>query len=67
MGLARQLTTEFPDNSRFQVDYAKLCFDQGQWEAAEATCQTVLLKNSQGYVGYEALAGRAIAYILGYL
>lgn len=65
--LARQLAAEFPDNSRFQVDYAKLCFDQGQWEAAEATCQTVLAKNSQGYVGYEALAGRTTAYILGYL
>ena len=30
LGLARQLTTEFPDNSRFQVGYARLCFDQGQ-------------------------------------
>ena len=67
LGLARQLVTEFPDNSRFQVDYAKLCFDQGQWEAAEATCQAILAKNSQGYVGYEALAGRSTAYILGYL
>ena len=65
--LARQLTTEFPDNSCFQVDYARLCFDQGEWEAAESTCQTVLVKNSQGYVGYEALAGRTAAYILGYL
>lgn len=67
LGLARQLVSEFPDNSRFQVDYAKLCFDQGQWEAAELTCQTILAKNSKGYVGYEALAGRPAAYILGYL
>jgi tetratricopeptide (TPR) repeat protein len=67
LGLARQLTTEFPDNSRFQADYAKLCFDQGQWEAAEATCQTILAKNSQGYVGYKARAGRTAAYMLGYL
>lgn len=65
--LARQLATEFPDNSRFQVDYAKLCFDQGQWAEAEATCQAILAKHSQGYVGYEALAGRTAAYILGYL
>jgi hypothetical protein len=67
LGLARQLATEFPDNSRFQVDYARLCFDQGQWDAAEATCQAILAKNSQGYVGYEALTGRTAAYILGYL
>ncbi len=65
--LARQLATDFPDNSYFQVEYAKLCFDQGQWEAAEVTCQTVLAKNSQGYVGYEGRAGRTTAYILGYL
>ena len=67
LGLARQLATEFPDNSRFQVDYAKLCFDQGQWAEAETTAETILTKNSQGLVGYEALAGRPAAYILGYL
>jgi hypothetical protein len=53
--------------ARPQVDYAKLCFDQGQREATEATYQSVLAKNSQGYVGYEVLAGRATAYLLGYL
>jgi hypothetical protein len=65
--LARQLATEFPDNSRFQVDYAKLCFDQDPWPAAKATAQTIPTKNSQGLVGYEALAGRIAAYSLGYL
>jgi hypothetical protein len=65
--LARQLTTEFSDNSRFQLAYARLCFDQGEWEATEATRKAILRKNSQGYVGYKALAGRTTAYILGYL
>lgn len=42
--LARRLATEFPNNSRFQVDYARLCFDQGQWVEAEATAEATLAK-----------------------
>lgn len=64
---ARQLATEYPDNSCFQLDHARLSFDQGQWAEAEATAQDILAKNSRGLVGYEARAGRPAAYILGYL
>ncbi|MGI4736861.1 MAG: tetratricopeptide repeat protein [Janthinobacterium lividum] len=65
--LARQLATQFPDNSRFQLDYAKLCFQLGKFGESELACRDVLQKYARGQVGYEAYAGRAAAYILGYL
>ncbi|GAA4502906.1 hypothetical protein GCM10023172_26910 [Hymenobacter ginsengisoli] len=65
--LARQLTTQFPDNSRFQLDYAKLCFKLGKFEESEAASLSVLRKYAAGQVGYEAHAGRAATYIMGYL
>ncbi|AMR25506.1 hypothetical protein A0257_22720 (plasmid) [Hymenobacter psoromatis] len=67
LGVAQRLAHDFPGNSRFQVDYARLCFAQGQWAELEATCQAVLTQHAQGRVGYEALAGRPCAYFLGYL
>jgi len=65
--LARELATEFPDNSRFQVDYAKLCFSQGYIAECEATCRAILDKNSKGLFGYEAMAGRTASFLLGSL
>jgi hypothetical protein len=65
--LAQKLATQFPDNSRFQVDYAKLCFQLGKFDECERTCRAVLNKYAIGQVGYEAYAGRAATYILGYL
>ncbi|QKG59017.1 tol-pal system protein YbgF [Hymenobacter sp. BRD128] len=65
--LARQLATQFPDNSRFQLDYAKLCFKLGKFEESEAASLSVLHKYAAGQVGYEAYAGRAATYIMGYL
>ncbi len=65
--LARQLTTQFPDNSRFQLDYAKLCFSLGKFAESETACRSVLEKYAIGQVGYEAYNGRAAAYIMGYL
>lgn len=65
--LARQLATQFPDNSRFQLDYAKLSFQLGKFGESELACRDVLQKYARGQVGYEAYAGRAAAYILGYL
>lgn len=37
--LARRLAIEYPDNSSFQLDYARLSFDQGQWVEAEAAAR----------------------------
>jgi hypothetical protein len=65
--LARQLATQFPDNSRFQLDYAKLCFKLGKFEESEAASLSVLRKYAAGQVGYEAYSGRAATYIMGYL
>jgi hypothetical protein len=64
---ARQLATQFPDNSRFQLDYAKLCFKLGKFEESEAASLSVLRKYAAGQVGYEAYSGRAATYIMGYL
>jgi hypothetical protein len=65
--LSQQLVAEYPDNSRFQVDNAKLCFSQGLIAQCEATCREILRKNSVGMFGYEATAGRTAAYLLGRL
>ena len=65
--LARQLATQFPDNSRFQLDYAKLSFQLGKFGESELACRDVLQKYARGQVGYEAYAARPAAYILGYL
>jgi len=65
--LARQLATQFPDNSRFQLDYAKLAFKLGKFEESEAASLSVLHKYAAGQVGYEAYSGRAATYIMGYL
>jgi hypothetical protein len=65
--LARQLATQFPDNSRFQLDYAKLAFRLGKFEESEAASLSVLHKYAAGQVGYEAYSGRAATYIMGYL
>ena len=65
--LARQLTTQFPDNSYFQLRYARLTFELGRVEESEAACRSLLSKYAKGQVGYEAYACRPAAYILGYL
>jgi len=65
--LAQKLAAQYPDNSRFQLDYAKLGFKLGKFEESEATSLAVLRKYATGQVGYGAYAGRAATYILGYL
>ncbi len=65
--LARQLTTQFPDNAYFQVRYARLAFEVGLMEESEVACRAVLAKYASGQVGYEAYGCRSAAYILGYL
>lgn len=65
--IAEQLATEFPDNARFQTDYAKLCFDQGKWEACEKTCRSILAKYNQGIVGYTPYLCRSVTYIMAYI
>jgi hypothetical protein len=65
--VAQQLATQFPDNSRFQLDYAKLGFQTGKFTESELACRSVLQKYALGQVGYEAYSGRAAAYIMGYL
>lgn len=65
--VAQQLAVQFPDNSRFQIDYAKLAFQLGKFADSELACRSVLAKYAAGQVGYEAYAGRAAAYIMGYL
>ena len=65
--LSRQLAREYPDNSRFQVDYAKLCFSHGLVEECEAMSRSILTKNSTGQFGYEAMAGRTAAFLLAVL
>ena len=66
-GVAQQLATQFPDNSCFQLDYAKLCFTLGKFPESEQVCRSVLAKYAIGQVGYGAYSGRAATYILGYL
>jgi hypothetical protein len=58
---------QFPDNSCFQIEYAKLSFELGKQDESELACRDVLQKYARGQVGYEAYSGRAAAYILGYL
>ncbi|MVN77293.1 tol-pal system protein YbgF [Hymenobacter sp. HMF4947] len=65
--LTRQLNADFPDNSYFELEYAKLCFRQGRLKETEQACRSVLQKYGVGQVGYEAYIGRAAAYMLGYL
>ena len=65
--VARQLAQQYPDNSRFQLDYAKLGFQMGDFGESETTCRAILQKYAIGQVGYEAYTGRAAAYIMGYL
>jgi hypothetical protein len=65
--LARQLATQYPDNSRFQLDHAKLCFKLGKFDESEATSLSVLRKYAAGQVGYDAYSGRVATYIMGYL
>jgi len=65
--VAQQLVQQFPDNSRFQLDYAKLGFQIGRFGESETACRSILQKYAVGQVGYEAYTGRAAAYIMGYL
>jgi hypothetical protein len=65
--LAQKLATQYPDNSRFQLDYAKLGFKLGKFEESEAASLAVLRKYAAGQVGYGPYAGRAATYVLGYL
>ena len=65
--VAQQLVQQFPDNSRFQLDYAKLGFQIGRFGESEIACRSILQKYATGQVGYEAYTGRAAAYIMGYL
>jgi hypothetical protein len=65
--LAQKLATQFPDNSCFQLDYAKLAFKLGKLEESELASRAVLRKYAAGQVGYGAYAGRTATYILGYL
>jgi hypothetical protein len=65
--IARQLATQFPDNSRFQLDYAKIAFKLGKFEESEAASRSVLHKYAAGQVGYEAYSGRTATYMMGYL
>lgn len=65
--IAQQLARQYPDNSRFQLDYAKLSFQTGKFDQSETACRSILQKYATGQVGYEAYTGRAAAYIMGYL
>jgi hypothetical protein len=65
--IAKQLATEFPDNARFQTEYAKLCFDQGSWTECEKTCKAILYKYNAGAVGYTPYLCRSITYIMAYI
>jgi len=65
--LARQLSTQFPDNAYFQLRYARLTFELGRFEESEVACRSLLSKYASGQVGYEAYGCRPAAYILGYL
>jgi hypothetical protein len=65
--LARQLSTQFPDNAYFQLRYARLTFELGRIEESEVACRSLLSKYASGQVGYEAYSCRSAAYILGYL
>lgn len=65
--LARQLATQFPDNSYYQLNYAKTAFQQGKFEESEVACRSALSKYASGQVGYEAYICRPAAYIMGYL
>ncbi len=65
--VAQQLARQYPDNPRFQLDYAKLGFQTGKFGESETACRSILQKYATGLVGYEAYTGRAAAHIMGYL
>jgi hypothetical protein len=65
--LVHQLSTAYPDNAYFQLEYAKLAFENGQLAESEQACRSALSKYAVGKVGYEAYTCRPAAYILGYL
>ncbi|QKG59109.1 tol-pal system protein YbgF (plasmid) [Hymenobacter sp. BRD128] len=65
--IAERMNAEYPDNSRFERDYAKLSFAEGNFAACETSCRSMVNKITQGLPGYEAQTGRAATYILGWL
>jgi len=65
--VVRQLSTAYPDNPYFQLEYAKLAFQTNKFDECEQACRAALNKYAVGQVGYEAYACRPAAYILGYL
>jgi hypothetical protein len=65
--IAEQMSAEYPDNSRFERDYAKLAFTSGDIVNCERTCRSILQKISQGMPGYEVQTGRAVTYLMGWI
>ncbi len=67
LAVARQLVTDFPDNSYFERNYAMLCFREGDWAACEQTSESILRKLNLGMPGYEGYCGRYATYFMGFL
>ncbi|MBC8082559.1 MAG: tetratricopeptide repeat protein, partial [Hymenobacter sp.] len=65
--VARQLTTEYPDNGYFERYYAMLCFNNGEHRKCEQVSLDILDKLNRGMPGYEGFSGRYATYYLGWL
>lgn len=65
--IAESMNAEYPDNSRFERDLARLSFTNGAFAECEKSCRSILNKINQGLPGYEANTGRTVTYIMGWL
>ncbi|AIZ63833.1 tol-pal system protein YbgF [Hymenobacter sp. DG25B] len=63
--LARQLTTEYPDNAYFQRFYNLVCFRTQKMAECERVSQDILDKINRGMPGYEGISGKYAAYMMG--
>lgn len=63
--LAQYLHKTYPDNSYFHRRCARLLYQTGNYQLAEAQFQEIIQRIDSGYVGYESNTGRHAAYFLG--
>ena len=65
--IAERMNAQYPDNSRFERDYARLSFVQGEFVSCETSCRSIIAKMNQGLPGYEVQTGRIVYYLMGWL
>jgi len=63
--ISEYLHQTYPDNPYFDRYYARMLYSMGRFTEAEPACKNLLLRISNGDVGYEATSGRYAAFFLG--